>query len=106
MAKHLMTKEAIIRLMLRHPDWTTDDLLAELIALDFPEPTRLLVRSYRDNFNTVLKCLRAEGYVIDTPPGKPPHPDLIRKPKRKRKPKPEPETLPFRHWAVGSSDKW
>jgi hypothetical protein len=53
--RHLSVTEAVMRLMLRHPGWTPDDLLAELAELNFDPPTRFLVCTVRSSFLAALK---------------------------------------------------
>ena len=63
MTKRLDTKTALMWLILRHPSWTTDDLMAELGALDFFVPSRFLVSSIRRQFKEHLKFLTEVGVV-------------------------------------------
>ena len=87
-------------LTLRHPDWTTDQILDELADLDFDTPTRFYVSHVKLTFKANLKFLRREGYVIGRPTGRL-HPDL--KPKKKRR-RPDPPDLPYHHYYGGKDD--
>lgn len=88
MRKPLGTKDAIMMLTLRHPDWSTDDLLAEISALNLFLPTRFFVSQTKLTFKSNLKFLKQAGVIdADARPTGPLHPDLIRKPKHKPKPK-------------------
>ena len=92
-----------MRLVLRHPDWSSDDLLAELSALNFELPTRFFVSSVKLTFKANLKFLKQVGVIdADAFPTGPLHPDLVHRPKLKSKPKPK--LKPYRHYYSGKDD--
>ena len=67
MTKHLDTKTALKMLILRHPDWSTDDLMAELAELNFPVPTRFCVSCLRSRFKDDLRFLKQAGVLMLMP---------------------------------------
>ena len=96
MTKPLDTKTALKMLILRHPDWTTDDLLAELAALGFELPTRFLVSETRSRFKDDLRFLKQAGVIDDARLTVPLHPELKRRPRKWK--------LGKKHYAAGSRD--
>ena len=63
MTKRLDSKTALMWLILRHPGWSVDDLMAELGPLGFEVPTRILVSSIRTRFKEHLRFLTEVGMV-------------------------------------------
>jgi hypothetical protein len=93
MTKHLTIKEAVMSLVLLHPDWTSDQIMIELAELNFDLPTRFFVSSVKLRFKADLKFLIKAGVIDPDPrPTGPLHPDLRRKKVRRSKP----EVLPYR----------
>ncbi len=91
-------------LMLHHPKWSTDDVLAELASLGFELPTRLLVSSVKSHFKASLKVLIEAGVIDPDPqPTAPLHPDLRRKEVRKVR-RTDPTDLPYKHYYGGKDD--
>ena len=79
----LDTKTAIKMLILRHPDWSTDDLMAELAELDFFVPTRFFVSCLKTKFKDDLRFLKEVGVIDDARPTAPLHPELQHRPHKK-----------------------
>ena len=89
-----------MRLILRHPDWSSDDLLVELSALNFEIPTRFLVSCVKLTFKANLKFLKQVGVIdADARPRAPLHPDLIRRPRKS-----QPKNPPYKHYYGGKDD--
>ena len=66
--------------VLRHPDWSTDDVMAELADLGFELPSRFLASEIRSRFKADLKFLIEIGAIdADARPTAPLHPDLKRR---------------------------
>ena len=91
-------------LVFRHPEWTADQIIVELVALGFDRPTSFLVSSIKSRFRADLKFLILAGVIDpDARPTGPLHPDL-RKPKQKKCRRPDPPDLPYHHYYGGKDD--
>ena len=101
----LTIKEAIMSLVLRHPDWSTNRIQIELVALGFDRPTSLLVSNIKLGFKANLKFLIKAGVIdADARPSGPRRPDLIHKPTKKKRRRPDPPDLPYHHYYGGKDD--
>jgi hypothetical protein len=123
-----MIKEAIMSLTFDHPDWSTSNLVDELIAIGFDPPSRFLVASVKQTFKNNLRFLidhgavdsdqveKAQAVHRSSPRPKAPEvtvtprapieiksPDRVRRMKKKRRRRPDPPVL-YRHYYAGKDD--